>query len=358
MQVDWVSAVLDPGPLWPAGLKMFETGQLLEVSPDGEIVKRRGLAVLHEGSHDSRLMVASHDGAQLYLSGNPAKYFQGHNLFGSDDAWGLWLAAGIDVGRRSFRSGRSLFPSPFGVQLFSPPRFTRVDLTRSYRFPSDAQAREWLRDVAASARSRHGGALVKGSTVYFGKNSTRWAFKVYAKADELQARGKGHALSAMLPESARFELSDWARGVVRFELTLRSKELAKLGQQWDAVTVWREYYERLTWNRNVDVIEELDMIDESKLTHSQAGYLARWRFGEDLRRKMSKTAFYRARSGILAAVGVDIASAPPPREKSAPAPSQRVSAVLDPAGWDPEPIKAHVFEPDPDDALKRSYRLL
>jgi hypothetical protein len=107
----------------------------------------------------------------------------------------------------------------------------------------------------------------------------------------------------------------------------------------------------------VVVIEELDMIDESKLTHSQAGYLARWRFGEDLRRKMSKTAFYRARSGILAAVGVDIASAPPPREKSAPAGSQRVSAVLDPVGWDPEPIQAHVYEPDPDDELKIAYRL-
>ena len=357
MQCDWVSAVLDPGPLWPAGYRMFQTGQLLEVSPDGEVVKRRGVPVMHEGSHDNRLMVASQDGAQLYLSGNPVKYFQGHNLFGSADVWGLWLEAGVDVGHRSFRDGHSLFPSSLGVQLFSPPRLTRVDLTRSYRFATDAHAREWLRDVAASARSRHGGALVKGGTVYFGKHSERWAFKVYAKADELQARGKGHALSSKLSEDARRQLTDWAGGVVRFELTLRSKELVKLGQQWDAATVWREYYERLTWNRNVDVIEELDMIDESKLTHSQAGYLARWRFGEDLRRKMSKTAFYRARSGILAAVGVDIASAPPPREKSTPAASQRVSAVLDPAGWDPEPIKAHLYEPDPDDQLKIAYRL-
>ena len=354
MQCDWVSAVFDPGPLWPAGVKMFETGQLLEVSPDGEIVKRRGLPVLFEGSHDSRLMVASQDGMQLYLSGNPVKHIQGHNLFGSSDVWGLWLEAGVRVGQARNR----MFPSPFGAQLFSPPRFTRVDLTRSYRFPSDAQAREWLRDVAAAARSRHGGALTKGGTVYFGQHSTRWSFKVYAKADELQAKGKGHALSDKLPVEARKLLTDWAGGVVRFELTLRSKELVKLGQQWDAGTVWRAYYERLTWNRNVDVSEGLDMVDKAKLTLPQAGYLARWRLGEDLRLIVSKPTFYRTRRALLEAVGVDIASAPPPREKAAPAPSERVAAVLDPAGWDPEPIKAYLYEPDPDDQLKIAYRLL
>lgn len=100
------------------------------------------------------------------------------------------------------------------------------------------------------------------------------------------------------------------------------------------------------------------MVDESKLTPAQAGYLARWRFGEDLRRKLSKAGFYKQRAAILAAVGVDIASAPPPREKSAPAGSQRVSAVLDPAGWDPEPIQALMYEPDPDDALKIAYKLI
>jgi hypothetical protein len=31
--------------------------------------------------------------------------------------------------------------------------------------------------------------------------------------------------------------------------------------------------------------------------------------------------------------------------------------VLDPVGWDPEPIQAHVYEPDPDDELKIAYRL-
>jgi hypothetical protein len=333
---------------------MFQTGQLLEVSPDGEIVKRRGLPVQHRGSYDTTLQVASRDGEQLYLSGNAGKFFQGHNVFGSVDAWGLWLAAGIHVGQVHKR----MFPSAFGAQLFSPPRFTRVDLTRSYRFPSPAQAREWLRDVAASARSRHGGALAKGGTVYFGKHSTRWSFKVYEKGDELQVKGKGHGLSAQLSEHDRKLLTDWAGGVVRFELTLRSPELVKLGQQWDPGTVWHEYYERLTWNRNVDVSEELDMVDKAKLTLPQAGYLARWRLGEDLRLIVSKPTFYRTRRALLAAVGVDIASAPPPREKAAPAPSERVSAVLDPAGWDPEPIKALLYEPDPDDQLKIAYRLL
>lgn len=354
MQVDWISAVFDPGPLCPAGLKLYDTGQQLWISPDGEVVKRRGTPHMHEGSHDNRLMVASADGVGLYLSGNPAKFFQGHNLFGSCDTWGLLLAAGADV-----RQSVGLFPGPATAEsLFSPPRLTRADLTRSYRFSSDALAREWLRDVAASARSRHGGALVRGGTVYWGQHSTRWAFKMYLKSDELRAKGKGHALSPQLSERDQQLLTDWAAGVVRGELVLRSKELVKLGRQWEPLDVWQSYWDKLTWNRNVDVIEGVDMVDESRLTPAQAGYLARWRVGEDLRRKLSTATFYRVRSGLLVAVGVDIASAPPPRENAFPATSQRVSAVLDPAGWDPEPIEALLYEPDPEGALKRSYKLL
>jgi len=355
VQVDWVSAILDPGPLWPAGMRLYNTGELLAVSPDGEIVMRRSGRVVHEGSYDNKLIIASHDGAQLYLSGNPVKFFQGHNLFGSTDHWGLWLAAGVDVRQRL-----GLFPGPQTAEsLFSPPRLTRVDLTRTYAFANDGEAREWLRDVAGSARSRHrGDHIPSGGTVYFGKHSTRWSLKAYLKSDELRSKETGHALPATLPQFVRRELMDWSEGKVRFEVTLRTPELVKLGKDWDAMAVWSEYYGRITWNRNADLVEGLDMVDEAQLTPTQAGYLARWRLGEDLRRKMSKAAFYKQRAAILAAIRVDIANTPPPREKPAPEPSQRVSAVLDPAGWDPEPIQAHVYEPDPEGELKRSYRLL
>jgi len=99
------------------------------------------------------------------------------------------------------------------------------------------------------------------------------------------------------------------------------------------------------------------MVDEAKLSAVQAGYLARWRLGEDLRGKLAKPTFYRVRSGLLAAVGVDIASPPPVRHSPAAGAASGASAVLDPAGWDPEPLAAYVYEPDADGALKRSYNL-
>jgi hypothetical protein len=357
MQVDWVSGVLTPGPLWPVGVRMYDTGRVLVLGPGGELSFEKAGAVAVEGSHDNRLRVASPDGATLWLSGNPAKFFQGHNLFGSVDHAGLFLAGGIAV-----RQKLGLFPGPATAEGFERPRWTRLDLTRSYRFPDDAMARAWLRDGASSARTRHGGAVVREGTVYWGKGSERWGMKAYLKSDELSARGKGHALSERLPEPVRRELRDWAAGVVRFELQLRSKELQKLGLEraatLDAEALWSQYWARVQWNRNVDVVEGLDMVDDVALPVYLEGYLARWLRGVDLREELSRPTFYRVRSALLRAAGVDIASAPPHRENGPQAASQRVSAALDPAGWDPEPLRAHLFEPDADGDLKRAYKLL
>jgi hypothetical protein len=41
-------------------------------------------------------------------------------------------------------------------------------------------------------------------------------------------------------------------------------------------------------------------------------------------------------------LAVDIASPPPDASQSAPV----GASGLDPAGWDPEPLKAHLVEPD------------
>lgn len=357
MQTDWVSGVLAPGPLWPTGLRMYDTGRVLVIGPGGEIEREQSNSVHVAGSHDNRLRVWSPDGATLWLSGNPAKYFQGHNLFGSSDHAGLFLSAGIEV-----RQQVGLFPGPATAEGFERPRWTRLDLTRSYRFPDDATARAWLRWVASTARTRHGAPLPKEGTMYWGAKSTLWGMKAYLKSDELDARGKTHKLSPQLPELARRELREWATGVVRFELTLRSKELAKLGLAqagtMDSADVWDRYWQRISWNRNVEVVEGLDMVDDVNLPAHLAGYLARWRTGEDLRRKLARNTFYRTRTAIKAAVGVDIAAPPVKPASDASSAGPGIVAALDPAGWDPEPIKAHLFEPDEGGELKRAYRLL
>lgn len=362
MQIDWVSGVFHQRPEYQQ-TPIYETGRVVAFDPDGGVQWQKSGHVLVEGSHDNRLFVRSPDRCSLYLSGNPCKWFQGHNLFGSTDHVGLWLAAGLAI-----RDKVGLFPGPETAgSLFLPPRWTRLDLTRSYRFATDAEARAWLRDVAATARSRHGGAILTDGTVYWGKGSRRWTMKAYLKSDELKARGRGHRFSSALASIAGAvdELTAWAGGVVRFEVTLRGLELDLVNRQLSdaglsvddisARDVWQWYFDRLTWNRNAEAfLGGLDMIDAVKLPNHLAGYLSRWREGEDLRACLPARTYYRVRRDLLAACGFDIASPPPPRPVPGQTGSGGTTSGLDPAGWDPEPIEAYQFEPDPE--VRRAYR--
>jgi hypothetical protein len=180
--------------------------------------------------------------------------------------------------------------------------------------------------------------------VYFGKNSTRWALKLYYKGDELLARRKGHRLPDVLPERAR--LLQWAEGVVRFELTLRSKELEKIDvAHWDPLKVWQHYYDKITWNQNARMAEA-DML-EVRLSTTQQATLVLWRQGVDLRARMTKPTFYRVRQVLLKEVGVDIASPPP----KVPAATDAPTAVLAAEGWDPEPLEGYTWTPADRDRL-------
>lgn len=338
--VDWVSGFITPRLCEEFGARFYDTGKLLKLGPGGEVVWEASGALELEGSYDNRLMVRSRDGFELYLSGNPVKFFQGHNLWGSDDARGLFLSAGLELRQRV-----GMFPSPgtWDSCCFDGPRLTRADITRSYRMPSAQQAREWLREVASTARTRRSGALYNDGTVYFGKGSEYWQLKVYHKGDELRARGKMHQLSERL--HGRGKLLEWAQGILRFEVMLRAKELHRLGiehGQFDAEKVWQTYYGKIVWNQNAAAAREADML-ESTLRGQLQGALALWWSGADLRRVFPKNTFYRYRRDIMGATGIDISSPPPPRT-AAP----QVATGLDPAGWDPEPLEvSETFRPNP-----------
>lgn len=340
MQVDWISAVISAPPqLSP----QYDTGQHWTISRQGEVTQQRPAAldvVSEDPSHSSSYRVMCTSPGSLYLSGNPVKLLQGHNLFGSSDALGLFFASGLWV-----RQQVGLFPGPATWEScqFEGPRFTRIDLTRSYRFPRDSDCKAWIRDVAASARSRHGAAKLFGSsTAYWGMGSRRWSFKVYDKQAELLH----HAKKGPLPP----HLFDWAAGVVRFELTLRRPELVEhagmVGQlrgehaSRAARQIWQSYFDRITFNENAQM-SNVSLLEDALPGHL-AIKLAAWRGGKDLRAIMSKPTFYRVRRELLTTVGVDIASPPPTLARDA----RTQGSALDPAGWDPEPIKAHFVEPD------------
>lgn len=312
--IDWVSMVAPfrhPAPI--------TGGSVLSIKPDGSVdwVSNKRSAVT--GSHSTTLQVrtATHTAdpcTHLEISGNAVKFFQGHNLWGTDDLYSLVLetleAVAHLLGLTVHKDDRDSWISGSSIKL------TRVDLTESFHLDSRAQVLAWLRAAEQTAHLSHRGRgqLVKGSTLYFGKNSRRWSLKLYSKGQEITAKGHGQDAILSLPSAVA-----WADKTLRAELTMRSMELKR--EQLDRLLDWktsdglplavtgRLLRERLgamtmttTSSLSPDVLASL-------FPAQRTAYLA-WQSGADLREVMSNGSFYRLRSKLLPH-GIDIATLVP-----------------------------------------------
>lgn len=339
MQIDWVSGHIKPRPEVYRGGRIWEGAKFVRVSSDGEVLAETSALTPAMGSHDTSIQWGTQTGEELYMTGNPVKFLQGHNLFGSSDPLALFVAAGAHCRQ----SGAAPFP---GITTWGAYDFdftpTRLDITRSYRFGSEREALEWIYHVGASAHSGRHKKDHQSSTVYFGKKSRRWAMKIYAKLQEISSKAKGHKLSKHLTSRQKRQLVEWAEGVVRFEITLRSMELSATPKALltpdNLPAIWNRYHDRIQYNRNAEAFMT-DMTTQ-ELKPVERLVLEAWKGGADIRAIHSKSAFYRYRKLLLDVVGVDISEAPP--EKLSP-----VRAELDPKGWDPEPIRELMYDPEP-----------
>lgn len=285
----------------------FYAGSLLSTRPDpehGEVAEWEVLKRLPvEGSYSNRITVQSceREGRPgVWISGCPAKWFQGHNVHGSDDLPGLVLEMLSRV-----CAGLGVRPSAGDLEAWHAGQIhlTRVDVTYSWQLHQLARVMAAIRGLAATAHLRHRGpGVFKGDTLYYGKTSTRYGWKFYAKGLELQAR----PLPLDLAESS---LGDHAQGLLRAELCLRSKTLKARGL--DTLAAWcdtlpaelhREYLARIDVAHST-MLEHHDLQAVPKRLHLT--YQA-WRDGHDLRAILPRATFYRHRAELLK-LGIDIA---------------------------------------------------
>ncbi len=83
--IDWISAKL------PCLHHPLKTGSVIKLTPEGEIEWASPSAFNLAGSYESNYQITScgsnGQGRATHLSvtGNPSKFLQGHNIFGSDD---------------------------------------------------------------------------------------------------------------------------------------------------------------------------------------------------------------------------------------------------------------------------------
>jgi II/X family phage/plasmid replication protein len=329
--IDWATVEL---PV-PASFRL-PSDRVCKVSPDGELLWAVDSALIPEGSWGEKLTLRTPETGKLVVSGNPSKFLQGHNLFGSDDLVSLVVAATLKALRLiqdSFPVGSryaqtDLMPSDECLATWVAGDFlvARADLTFMFHVGSTADVRSWISVAGDAARMRYKNRVSDRGTLYFGrsekgKRAKDEAWKLYCKRDELDA----HQLPAQLPH--RNDLLAYSEGMLRAELTLRRRVLNKFGllfgRDWSAervAEIFRLRWELLELSDNVIVPVE---VVQALPRHLQAAYLA-WQVGMDPEQLYPRTTLYRYRKDILARTGIDILV---PAPKSNVIPLRRVLSL-------------------------------
>ena len=314
--IDWVSAILpckhDPSKLISGIVMAFDAND------QQEWVVHKKLSV--EGSYSSKIQITSHTENQIYISGNPTKFLQGHNLFGSNDLVGLMgkffdeLLKHEDLG---------LCPDPFQLANIKDGHYelTRVDVNENWHLRNKNEVLAWIRSVGETAFLKHRGAgQFSGDTAYFGKNSRRWSLKCYSKGHELTA--KGHKLPKELATPEMLEYADKAlriEGVIR-QLELK-RRLLNVASNWDIDTAEELLLEYISKLEMSDVYMLKDDVLDSLPPRLRMVYQT-WLNGDDLKQILPHNTFYRYKKA-LREFGIDI-STKSPKEKSNVIPLIRV----------------------------------
>ncbi|WP_255418004.1 phage/plasmid replication protein, II/X family [Novosphingobium sp. P6W] len=261
----------------------------------------------------------------LELSGNPVKFVQGHNLFGSSDP-----SYALDAALRKIVG--SMLPGPQIAERFSfnidAARISRIDLTASWTLPREGDVLPFLRAMEERVWCPYRGRGVQSDpgTLYYGlaqkgKRAKDWQLKIYSKGMEVGRRP--------LPSFAMEVpgLLDEVNRTVRVELTLRTRELKRLGLRcvgdWTPEKVgevWRAYVDRLDFGEIGMNLDNTDLA-ELGLRPRLLDAISSWKAGNDMRAGRSKAAFYKLRNDVREATGYDIAS---PVPKSNVVPLRRV----------------------------------
>lgn len=303
MMIDWLSFRFRC-----AHAKPINGGRVVSLNADGSIVWDTPKRLQHAGSYESKISIRSDGHENIDVSGNVVKFFQGHNLFGSDDIVGLVYEM-IDYLLDCPEFG--LIPSAANVELLATGgvELTRVDITESFDLGSETNVFTYLHTAEKTARMPyHGrGQMTKGSTLYWGKNSRRWSLKMYAKHAEINANIKYQPALSQRPD-----VIAWSKPILRTELTLRSMELKTRNlnflYQWSDKSNPIQVYDLLKKPLSevtMTTTSELSDKDLSNLRSSLRTAYQSWVTGSDLRAILSRPTFYRYRQELLK-YGIDI----------------------------------------------------
>lgn len=292
--IDWITAILpcdhDPSKLMSGMVMSFDS------NGENEWTVNKNLTV--EGSYSTKIQIKSHTDSQIWISGNPTKFLQGHNIFGTDDLTYL-MGRFFDELLNHDELGLSPTDTQYDRIQEGDYFLKRVDLNQSWHLKNREEVLAWIRSAGSCARLKHrGSGQYTGDTLYFGKNSRRWSLKCYSKGHEINA--KNHKL----PEELQIpELLEWADKALRLEVVIRSMQLKEVnlmkGSNWCADTSKMLLCSLVL--DNLEITDNMALPDDllSSLPTRLKGIYALWLNGEDLRQSLPKNTFYRYRRQFL-----------------------------------------------------------
>jgi II/X family phage/plasmid replication protein len=320
MMVDYLTIEI------PADLpRVICGGTIFKVGDDGamewNVLTRKEM----EGSWSTKCQVRAIDRTKLEISGNVAKFMQGHNLYGPDDPIGL-VRAFLD------RVQPILWPEGMPPIDLEAATVARIDVTSGFLLPCQNDVLLWLRGAhEAATRPYLGRGVFKGtdgSTLVYGdatgKRAKAWQLTFYAKGMEVLK----HPLPPLMGQ--RKDVIDWVARLLRCEVRLRTQEVKRLGLrtlgEWTAEVVARVWQEKVGM---LDFMEEkMNPSGEYEGVKSRlVDAFHSWEAGKDLRVNRSRAAWYKLRKDIRATFGVDISLTKP---KSNVVPLRRI-IVAEPA---------------------------
>lgn len=273
---------------------IISNGEVVSLSKDGDSIEWSLVKYLPVvGSHDATISIRSITQQTIEVSGNPVKWLQGHNLFGTNDLKALIWAFFNELLKIP---ELKLKPSLQQLHAIKSGKLTisRIDINETWFLNSREEVLAWLEAAGQKMRLKHRGAgQFKGDTLYFGKNSRRWSIKCYSKGDEINSK------KSNFPDALRTpEMLAYADRALRLELTLRSNQL----REWllHDVSHWNADTGKMLL---LGLIKGLEMSSNMRLTDDvikslpsaiAMAYMAWWG-GADLKQMLAKNTFYRYR---------------------------------------------------------------
>jgi len=250
----------------------------------------------------------------LEIHGNPAKFFQGHNLFGSSDLRAIvpcFIREILEYSNIVLDEDENL-EEVISRLVAGDFEIHGVHLNRNYRLDNIEQVNSWLRStytvisknqqtVSIPVTSKSG-----NYSIYIGKGSDHITSKLYNKGGECRDRGSDFYKN--LSKNDANKLLEYSIGILRFEIELKREYLNRL--KLSSGKNWRQDTSELLLNFELSKIRipknlQLHYKQYNKLPkHLKIPYFL-WCNGYNFVEDYPKSKFYQHKEALLA-FGIDI----------------------------------------------------